>query len=98
MDRRSSGAPSDLENSDVAWDLTGSILGLSSCGVSTRADTSTEPVRTGGRSERGRPARANNICAAENLVKRAKFNVKVKGKFCIDKRIVGQHMQVKILE
>src|SRR5204862_4259714 len=65
VERRSSGALSDFEGSDLTSDLTGSILGLSSCGVSTRADTSTEPVRTGGRSERGRAtARASSICAA----------------------------------
>ena len=51
--------------SDFASDLTGSILALSTCGVSTRADTSTEPVRSGGCSERGRAtARAISICAA----------------------------------
>lgn len=63
VERRSSGALSDLESSDLVSDLTGSTLGLSSCGASTRADISTEPVRTGGRSERGR-ARANSIWAA----------------------------------
>lgn len=62
---RSSAALSDFEGSDLISDLTGSILGLSSCGVSTRADTSTELVRAGGCSERGRAtARANSICAA----------------------------------
>src|SRR5260370_36782722 len=65
VERRSSGALSGLESSDLVSDLTGSILGLSSCGASARADTSTEPVRSAGRSESGREtARASSIRSA----------------------------------
>jgi hypothetical protein len=61
VERRNSGALCGFAGSD----LTGSILVLSTRGVSTRADTSTEPVRSGGCSERGRAAaRAIIICAA----------------------------------
>jgi len=73
VERRNSGAlsdfaDSDFADSDFASDLTGSILALSTRGVSTRADTSTDPVCSGGASERGRigwaTARAISICAA----------------------------------
>src|SRR5260370_33858513 len=40
VERRSSGALSDFAGSDLVSDLTGSILVLSTWGVSTRADTS----------------------------------------------------------
>jgi len=53
VELRSSEAPSDFAGSGLVSDLTGSILLLSTCGVSTRAETSTEPVRSGARSERG---------------------------------------------
>ena len=70
VERRNSGAPSDFADSDFngsafVSDLTGSIFALSTRGVSTRADTSTDPVRSGGASERGcTTARAISICAA----------------------------------
>ena len=70
VERRNSGALSDFADSDLAdsdfvSDLTGSILALSTRGVSTRADASTDPVRSGGASERGwTTARAISICAA----------------------------------
>src|ERR1700761_2725300 len=63
VERRSSGAPSDFAGSDLASDfteprvLTGSILALSTCGVSTRVATSAcdaSAERSGARSERGR--------------------------------------------
>lgn len=67
VERRNSGALSEFAGSD----LTGSIPALSTCGVSTRADTpardaSAERVCSrGGCSERGRAtARAISICAA----------------------------------
>jgi hypothetical protein len=65
VERRRFRAPSGLAGSGFVSDLTGSILALSTGGVSTRALTSTEPVCSGARSERGRAtARAINICAA----------------------------------
>jgi hypothetical protein len=65
VERHSSGALSDLAGSDLVSDLTGSIRALSTRGVSAREDTSTEPVRSGGCSERGRAtARAISIWAA----------------------------------
>ena len=65
VERRNSGALSDFAGSDFVSDLTGSILAFSTWGVSTRADTSTDPVRSGGASERGWiTARAISICTA----------------------------------
>ena len=65
VERRNSRGLSGLAGAGLAPDLTGSILALSTAGVSTRADTSTEPVRSGGCSARGwATARASNICAA----------------------------------
>jgi hypothetical protein len=64
VERRNSGAPSDLDGCD----LTGSIAVLSTRGVSTRADTSVrdasaERVCARECSERGRAtARAISIC------------------------------------
>jgi hypothetical protein len=61
VERRNSEVFSDFAGSG----LTGSILALSTGGVSTRADTSAERVCSRGLSERGRAtARAINICAA----------------------------------
>ena len=45
VERRNSGVLSDFADSDFVSDLTGSILALSTRGVSTRADASTDPVR-----------------------------------------------------
>src|ERR1700730_10677802 len=67
VERRSSGALSDFAGSDLVSDLSGSILALSTRGVSTRADTSAcdasaERVCSGGCRERGRAtARAISI-------------------------------------
>lgn len=70
VERRSSGALSDLAGSDRASDLTGSSLALSTFGVPTLAvmsfrDASAERECAGACSERGRvTARAISICAA----------------------------------
>ena len=53
VERRNSRVLSGFAGSGFASDFTGSILALSTGGVSTRADTSTEPVRSGASSERG---------------------------------------------
>ena len=65
VERRNSKALSGFAGSGFVSDFTGSILALSTGGVSARAEISTEPVRSGARSERGcTTARASNICAA----------------------------------